>query len=42
MYFVLNATDHIRALARHFDKLIRYAVVSPNESAAYIRTLKAE
>ncbi len=42
MYLVLNATEHIRALARHFDNLIRNAVVSANESAAYIRTLKAE
>ena len=42
IYLVLNATEHIRALTRHFDKLIRNAVISANESAAYIRTLTAE
>jgi transcriptional regulator with XRE-family HTH domain len=39
MYLVLNATDHIRSLTRHFDNLIRRAVVSPSESAAFIRGL---
>jgi transcriptional regulator with XRE-family HTH domain len=39
MYLVLNATDHIRALTRHFDNLIRQAVVGANEAAAFIRTL---
>ena len=42
MYLVLNATEHIRSLTRHFDNLIRHAVVSSNESAAYIRTLKVQ
>ncbi len=41
-YLVLNTTEHIRALTRHFDNLIRNAVVSANESAAYIRTLTVE
>jgi transcriptional regulator with XRE-family HTH domain len=41
MYMVLNATEHIRSLTRHFDNLIRHAVVSANESAAYLATLKA-
>ncbi len=27
MYLVLNTTEHIRALTRHFDNLIRHAVV---------------
>jgi transcriptional regulator with XRE-family HTH domain len=40
MYLVLNTTDHIRSLTRHFDNLIRNAVVSANESAAFIRALK--
>jgi len=40
MYIVLNATEHIRSLTRHFDNLIRHAVVSSNESAAYIVSLK--
>ncbi len=41
MYLVLNTTEHIRALTRHFDNLIRHAVVSAHESAAYVRSLKA-
>jgi len=40
MYLVLNATEHIRSLTRHFDNLIRNAVVSANDSAAYIATLE--
>jgi transcriptional regulator with XRE-family HTH domain len=40
MYLVLNTIDHIRALTRHFDNLIRNAVVSANESAKFIRALK--
>jgi transcriptional regulator with XRE-family HTH domain len=39
MYLVLNATEHIRALTRHFDNLIRNAVVSGNESSAFIQRL---
>ena len=39
MYLVLNATEHIRSITRHFDSLIRRAVVSAHESAAYIRAL---
>jgi len=42
MYLVLNATEHIRSLTRHFDNLIRHAVVSSNESAAYIATLTVQ
>ena len=42
MYLVLNTTEHIRALSRHFDNLIRRAVVNANESAAFIRTLAVE
>ena len=41
MYMVLNAIEHIRSLTRHFDNLIRHAVISSNESAAYLGTLKA-
>lgn len=29
VYFVFNSTEHIRALSRHFDDLIRAAVVQP-------------
>lgn len=39
MYLVLNATEHIRMLTRHFDNLIRRAVVSAHETASYIRGL---
>ena len=39
MYIVLNTTEHIRSLTRHFDNLIRNAVVAPHESAAYLRGL---
>jgi len=42
MYLVLNTTEHIRALTRHFDHLIRQAVVSPHEAAAFLRGLKVE
>ena len=42
MYLVLNATEHINALTRHFDNLIRRAVVSANESAGFIRALSVE
>lgn len=41
MYLVLNATDHIRSLTRHFDNLIRHAVVSAHESAGFVRGLQA-
>jgi len=40
MYLVLNTIDHIRALTRHFDNLIRHAVVGANESAAFIKALE--
>jgi transcriptional regulator with XRE-family HTH domain len=39
MYLVLNATDHIRALTRHFDNLIRRAVINANETASFVRSL---
>ena len=39
MYLVLNATQPVLALTRHFDDLIRSAVVNPHESAAFSRTL---
>jgi hypothetical protein len=40
MYLVMNATDHIRSMTRHFDNLIRNADVSANESANFIRQLE--
>lgn len=39
MYLVLNTTEHIRALSRHFDNLIRHAIINPSEAAAFVRTL---
>ena len=42
MYLVINAVEHIRALTRHFDGLIRLAAVTPNEAAPFLRKLRAE
>ena len=39
MYLVLNATQPVLALTRHFDNLIRSAIVNPHESAAFARSL---
>ena len=39
MYFVFTSTEHIRALARHFDGLIRNARVQANDCAAFLRDL---
>lgn len=41
MYLVLNATQPIRTLTRHFDQLIRAAEVNAHEAAAFARTLAA-
>jgi transcriptional regulator with XRE-family HTH domain len=38
-YFVFNAVAQIRALSRHFDKLVRAAVVQDHEAAQYIADL---
>ena len=39
MYLVLNATDPIRTLTRHFDNLIRAADVNAHEAANHARHL---
>jgi transcriptional regulator with XRE-family HTH domain len=39
MYFVFHTTEHIRVLTRHFDDLIRVAVVQPTEVAGFLRGL---
>ncbi len=39
MFFVFNSTEHIRVLTRHFDSLIREAVVQPNDCGRFIRNL---
>jgi transcriptional regulator with XRE-family HTH domain len=41
LYLVLNATAPVQALTRHFDNLIRAAVVNAHESAAFARGLMA-
>ena len=40
-YFVFHSTDHIRALTRHFDQIVRGASVQPNEITSYVRGLLA-
>ncbi len=42
MYLVLNGTEHVRALAGHFDDLIRSAVVQPSDVVIWLKTLSAE
>ena len=42
MYFVFNSTEHIRVLTRHFDNLIREAVIQPNQCADFIEKLLNE
>ncbi len=41
MYFVFNSTEHIRLLTRHFDNLIRQAVVQPNDVPKFIDGLRS-
>jgi len=36
MYLVSRSTEHIRALTRHFDELIRAAVMQPRELVEYV------
>lgn len=42
MYFVFNSAEHIRYLTKHFDDLIRAAVVQPPETIALLRRLHGE
>jgi transcriptional regulator with XRE-family HTH domain len=39
LYLVLNATEPVRSLTRHFDELIRAASVQAHESAGWVRGL---
>jgi hypothetical protein len=41
LYLVINSTDHVRALTRHFDNLIRQADIGPDRSAEFIDKLAA-
>jgi len=40
MYFVFNTYEHIRALSRHFDSLIRAAVVQAPDASEYLTSLR--
>lgn len=40
LYFVFNTTQHVRVLTRHFDKLVRAAVVQAHECAEFLEDLK--
>ncbi len=42
MYFVFNTTEHIRVLTRHFEQLIRAAVVQPPKIGALLHGLLDE
>jgi transcriptional regulator with XRE-family HTH domain len=42
MYFVLNSTEHIRLLTRHFDELIRAAALQPRDTIELLRNLMKE
>lgn len=39
MFFVFNATEQIRVLTRHFDDMIRAAVVQPTEVKGFLNDL---
>jgi transcriptional regulator with XRE-family HTH domain len=41
MFFVFTSTEHIRALARHFDGLIRDARIHAHETVTFLRRLEA-
>ena len=38
-YFVFHSTEHIRALTRHFDQIVRGACVQPTGIASYMEKL---
>jgi len=42
MYLVLNSTEHIQVLTRHFDDLIRAAVIQPPDVIDFLRGLLRE
>ena len=42
MYFVFNSTEHIRVLSRHFDDLIRSAVIQPPDITKFLIKLRME
>ena len=40
MYLVLNATQPVRSLTRHFDNLIRAAEINAHEASSFARSLQ--
>ena len=42
MYLVLDSANHVRTLTRHFDDLIRGAVIQPHGAAEFVRNLRPE
>lgn len=42
MYFVFRGTEHIRIMTRHFDDLIRMAVMQPTDVGEYLERLYVE
>ena len=42
VYLVFNTTEHIRVLTRHFDDLIRAAVVPASETVRFLEGLREE
>lgn len=42
LYLVLNATDPIRTLTRHFDGLIRVAEITPVDTPGFVAGLTRE
>ena len=42
MYLVFNTHEHIRVLTRHFDDLVRAAVVNAADAGRYLRRLRGE
>ena len=40
MYLVINSSDQIRELSKHFDNIIRVAQVSPDRAAQWVTDLK--
>lgn len=41
LYVVVNSVEHIRALSRHFDELIRKAEIPPDRAGAFLAGLEA-
>ena len=40
MYLAFNTIEHVRVLTRHFDQLVRAAVVPAHEAADCLRGLR--